>query len=254
MSKAQAIQLPEKVPEYRLPILHRWKVPLLFGPMRGSYWLPFSRGKLLRLFSGRYEPDQTAKMQELVGPGHVFFDIGAAVGYYTVLAAPLVGRQGRVVAFEPDPKNAAFLRQHVAINDLSNVDVRQAAIGNTNGFARFTGGSGSGTGRLADSGTTVVEVCRLDDLISQIGLPTHMKIDVEGAELDLLHGARQTLLRARPTLFLSTHGPRMYDSCRQFLTELGYDVLPISSNPKYASEILCIGPKVERPVKMRRAG
>lgn len=251
MSKAQ---LPEKAIEYRLPLLHRWRLPLLFGPMRGRYWLPFSRGKVLRLLSGRYEPDQTIKMQEMLRPGDVFFDIGAAVGYYTVLAAPLVGSQGRVVAFEPDSKNAAFLRRHVAINKFSNVEVRQAAVGNSSGFARFTGGSGSGTGRLANSGTAVVAISRLDDLIPEVGLPTHMKIDVEGAELDLLHGARQVLIRAKPTLFLSTHGPKMYDSCRRFLTELGYEVLPISSNPKYASEVLCIGPQARPQVVARRAG
>jgi FkbM family methyltransferase len=248
MSINEPVPFCEQPGEYNIPWLHATRVPLLFGPMRGKYWLPFSRGKVLRLLLGSYEPDQTTMMKELLRPGHVLFDVGAAVGYYTVLAAPLVGDEGRVVAFEPDPKNAAYLRKHVAINRLTNVTVHQTAVGNLNGRAKFAGGSGTGTGRLTESGTTTVGICRLDDFVATAGFPTHIKIDVEGAELDVLRGARQTLTSARPTIFLSTHGSKVYHACHEYLTELDYNLLPISADPKYASEVLCLAKEAFNPV------
>src|SRR5688500_16975561 len=106
---AQSVPDAQQDAEYRISRLHSARLPLLCGPMRGKFWLPYSGGKLWRLLLGRYEPDQTAMMGRVLQPGHVLFDVGAAVGYYTVLASPIVGSHGRVVAFEPDPKNAAFL-------------------------------------------------------------------------------------------------------------------------------------------------
>lgn len=226
--------------EYPLPWWRTMRVPLLFGPLRGRLWLPFSRGKVLRLFFGTYEADQTAMISNYLHPGSVFFDVGAAVGYYTVLAAPLVGPTGRVVSFEPDPQNAAYLKKHVAINRFRNVDVRQQAVGNRNGVAPFTCGSGTGTGHLVESGSTQVAICRIDDVAGETGNPTHIKIDVEGAELEVLEGARKTLLASRPKLFLSTHGTEVQNACARYLTELGYEIRPISPNPKYESELLCL--------------
>jgi FkbM family methyltransferase len=169
----------------------------------------------------------------------VLFDVGAAVGYYTLLAARLVGPEGHVVAFEPDAKNAGFLRKHIAINRLSNVEVQYSAVGNRTGHASFAPGSGTGTGHLSESGTTSVPICKLDEFVRSGPLPTHLKIDVEGAELEVLEGARKILTTVRPTLFLSTHGSTVRQACCQYLRKLGYHTRPMSTDPKYESEILC---------------
>lgn len=225
------------------PKIGMWRrmwLPILAGPMRGCRWLPGSGGKILRLLLGTYEPDQTSRVVQELSEGSVFYDVGAAVGYYTVLAAPRVGAAGRVLAFEPDPKNAAFLRRHVEINRFTNVVVRQSAVGDRDGTATFTCGSGTGTGHLSDDGGAPVAICRLDSMVEEHGWPTHMKIDVEGAELEVLRGAQGILKRARPVIFLSTHGEPVKQACEEHLRRLGYLTHPVSTDPKFAPELVCV--------------
>ena len=85
-------------------------VPLLRGPLRGMRWLPSSGGKLARFLLGSYEAKQSALFAELVRPGQQVLDLGAAAGYYTLLAAKCVGASGSVIACEPDAGNLRFLR------------------------------------------------------------------------------------------------------------------------------------------------
>lgn len=221
----------------------RVSLPILAGPLRGARYLPAAGGKLARLLLGRYEPALTARFVRHVRPGQIVFDLGAAAGYYTLLAARLVGASGRVVAFEPEPRNFGFLREHVRMNRLACVELHNAAVGNGVGSASFSRGRGSGTGRLDPQGSLRVPIVRLDDLI-EAGLPRphHVKIDVEGAEAQVLAGAAD-LLRgpARPTLFLSTHGPAVHAACSRTLREQGYALEPLDhSDAERASELLCL--------------
>jgi FkbM family methyltransferase len=175
------------------------------------------------MFLGTYEPEQTALFCRQIRPGDVVFDIGANAGYYTLLAARLAGPRGKVIACEPDPRIAAFLRAHVAANRLTNVAAVQSAVGAECGTAHFSRGRGTGTGRMSDSGELTVRVRTLDELADEYAaFPTHLKIDVEGAELDVLRGGREVLSRARPTIFLSTHGPQVHEACCRILQEHGY--------------------------------
>ena len=82
---------------------------------------------------------------------------------------------------------------------------------------------------------------KLDDFVSARGLkPTHVKIDVEGAEPDVLQGGRETLRRHRPVLFLSTHGAEPHAACCQMLAELDYQLEPIlGGDVQSTSELLC---------------
>lgn len=204
------------------------RLPIIAGRLRGRWWLPASRGKILRILNGTYEREQTRLFEQHVRPGATVLDVGAHVGYYTLLSAVLAGPSGRVHAFEPNPKNADFLRRHVRINRLDTVRVEQAAVSDHEGTARFDFGTGSGTGHLADRGALEVRTLRLDDYCAQHALaPAAIKIDVEGAEMSVLQGARETLARHRPVIFLSTHGPEVHRASLAFLRELGYRVSPI---------------------------
>lgn len=204
------------------------RLPIIAGRLRGCWWLPASRGKVLRILNGTYEGEQTRLFEQLLRPGGTVLDVGAHVGYYTLLASVLVGGSGRVHAFEPNPRNADFLRRHVRINRLRNVTVQQAAVSDRAATARFDFGSGSGTGHLADAGALEVLTLRLDDYCAEHGLaPTAVKIDVEGAEMSVLAGAAGTLARHRPTIFLSTHGPEVHAASLGFLRGLGYRLRPI---------------------------
>ncbi len=217
------------------------RLPILAGQLRGRYWLPASRGKLLRIYLGSYEREQTARFIRHIDPGGVVFDIGASAGYYTLLSSLLVGPQGRVIALEPAPSNATYLRHHVRLNRLANTTVYQAAVGATTGTAQFSPGQGTGTGRLAPHGSITVRTYRLDEVVDrQACKPTHLKIDVEGAELQVLQGATNTLRRYRPMIFLSTHGPGLHKSCCQVLKAWGYTLEPMVGHQLDRSpQILC---------------
>jgi FkbM family methyltransferase len=220
------------------------RLPIIGGALRGRWWDPASRGKVLRILNGTYEREQTALFEQMLDPGDTVLDVGANVGYYTLLASVLVGGGGRVHAFEPEPRNAGFLRRHVQINGRGNVHVVQAAVSDVAGTARFDFGSGTGTGRLAQSGALEVRTVRLDDYCAEHGLaPAAIKIDVEGAEMSVLQGARETLRRHLPVLFLSTHGAAVHRACLGFLRGAGYEPRPIlGSDVESTTEILATGP------------
>lgn len=220
------------------------RLPIAAGRLRGRWWLPASRGKVLRILNGTYEREQTRLFERHLRPGATVLDVGAHVGYYTLLSSVLVGDAGRVHSFEPNPANAEFLRRHVRINRLSNVRVEQAAVSAVAGTARFDFGTGSGTGRLADAGALEVRTVRLDDYCAEHGLaPSAMKIDVEGAEMHVLAGGLATLARHRPVLFLSTHGPEAHAGSMGLLRGLGYALSPIlGSDLDATSEVLALPP------------
>jgi FkbM family methyltransferase len=211
-------------------------------PLRGYWWLPSSRGKVLRVLRGTYEPEQTAHFVRWIGPGATVIDIGAHVGYYTLLASMLAGKTGSVWAFEPEPTNAAFLRQHMYLNHCSNVHVEEVAVSNASGRARFVCGKGSGTGHLDRSGGMEVRTIRLADFCGARGIrPTALKIDVEGAEAEVLEGARELIRSTRPVIFLSTHGPALHRQCLSWLRDDGYRLQPIlGGDIDGATEILAL--------------
>lgn len=217
------------------------RLPILGGALRGNWWLPMSGGKLLRIFGGTYEPEQTALFRAHLKPGDTLLDVGAHVGYYTLLSAVLVGEKGRVFAFEPNPRNHSFLQRHMALNGCDNVHIEQAAVSDANGVARFEFGTGTGTGHLADNGTVEVRTVRLDDFCTARSIaPDAIKIDVEGAELAVLNGAEATIVAHHPVIFLSTHGPQVHRACIDWLRARGYTLRPIiGTDLDTATEVLC---------------
>lgn len=146
---------------------------------------------------------------DFLQPGTVFYDIGAHVGFFSVIAAKLVGSQGKVYAFEPDPQNAACLQFNVEVNQFSNVKVFEKAVSKTTGTGELLLAEYPGGHTLASAGTPpdlkgamTVELVCIDELVNQQVLepPSVIKIDVEGAELEVLEGMTQTLQQYHPTI------------------------------------------------------
>lgn len=216
------------------------RAPIVAGRLRGRWWCPAGGGKVWRVLGGSYETGQTARFVRHVAPGDVVLDLGAHVGYYTLLAAALAGPAGRVFAFEPDPRNARYLRHHVRINRCRNVEVVEQAVCDHTGEVRFGPGTGSGTGRIAEGGPVSVPSVRLDDFCADRAVtPNVLKIDVEGAERRVLQGAITTLRSARPLIFLSTHGAEQADACRSLLSRHGYRMNAIDDAPA-PEDHLCV--------------
>jgi FkbM family methyltransferase len=171
------------------------------------------------------------------------FDIGANVGYYTILFSVLVGHTGKVFAFEPLPTNLDLLRQHVQINRCRNVRIFDLALTDFNGVAPFAEQESRSMGHLATSGSLKVRCATLDKLFREdgISMPDILKIDVEGAELAVMVGAHKILETAKPVIFLATHGPDVHSSCCSLLNEIGYNLEPIDGRSvDSSSELLAV--------------
>lgn len=204
------------------------EVRVMQGPLKGKRWVAGSSSHGCWL--GSYEFDKQREIAAAVRPGMTCFDIGANVGFYTLLLSQLAGPEGAVVAFEPVPGNCRFLRQHVKMNSCGNVAVQELALADLDGIARFDTTADSSQGHLSALGSLSVNCARMDSLIAAgaISPPNLMKVDVEGAEAAVLQGAVEVLARHKPVIFLATHGPRPHRECCRLLDRLGYRLAPIN--------------------------
>lgn len=215
-------------------------VPVLQGPLRGARWIVGSSTH--GCWVGCYEFTKQRLFARTLRSGQVVYDVGANVGFYTLLASVLVGPTGRVVAFEPLPRNVTYLRTHVELNHCTNTVVVTAAAWGTTGKAQFDESADRSTAHLSSDGALLVETVTLDDVVfARHEHPPHvMKIDVEGAELAVLHGGRRTIELYKPVIFLALHGPELYRQCRDWLSARGYTVHPITGTPDQSEDILAI--------------
>lgn len=197
-------------------------LPILQGRLRGKKWVVGSGEHGYWL--GSYEMGKRIAFEKEINAGSMVYDIGANVGYYTLLASVLTGDQGQVVAFEPLPRNIAYLKKHVKLNRLDNVEIFEAAVSDQAGEATFDLGASTAMGHLSDSGELRVRVVSLDGLLAagKISPPDFIKLDVEGAEYHVLKGARQLLKTYHPVLFLDTHQREAHKQTIHLLEELGY--------------------------------
>jgi FkbM family methyltransferase len=223
------------------------KVRIVRGKLKGKRWIVGSSHH--GCWIGIYERGMQRVVCGTVRPGSVFFDIGAHVGFYTLLGSVLVGGAGHVFAFEPLPRNLDYLERHLALNDVRNATVIRAAVCDRPGKAAFLQGHNSTTGRLSAQGKITVDAVSLDGLLAEgsVPAPDYIKIDVEGGEVDTLRGACGVLSRKRPTLFLSTHGKQMHRQCLEILGRLAYRCEPLDGTTvESCSELLAVGNGQER--------
>jgi len=197
-------------------------VPILAGKLRGQRWIVGSG--LHRCWLGFYEFEMQRQISREVRPTSVFWDIGANVGFYSLLASKLVGA-GKVFAFEPAPRNVCYLKKHLALNRVSNVEVLAIAVSDRNGVASFAAEQTGFMGRLSGEGSLAVSTSTMDSLVAEgkVLPPDYVKMDIEGAELLALRGGRETFQRFHPVLFLATHGQVIEKECRRLLESWGYE-------------------------------
>ena len=149
--------------------------------------------------TGEWEPRETALIAEILRPGDTFVDVGANIGYFTLLASRLVGPTGRAIAVEANPRTFELLEANVRLNGCANVDLRHVAAGEASGFAtlfeREAGNAGGDQVDFAAQGAPgAIPVERLDALVGK--QPVRLiKLDIEGAEAKALRGATGLLER-----------------------------------------------------------
>jgi FkbM family methyltransferase len=184
-----------------------------------------------KLWNGRLELEVQERLRALVRPGATVWDVGASIGFFTLALARLVGSEGLVVAFEPDPAAAALLRRHLGLNRIANVDVRQVAVWSAAGDLRFgiaPDDRGRTHGRVG-YGAEHVAAVTLDEALAFGPPPSVVKIDVEGAEEEVLHGATRLLAEHAPIVVCEVHLERgrqagRLDRVRSLLEAHGYAV------------------------------
>lgn len=217
--------LPPAAPEWiystllRGP-LRRWFNRLMLALLPESVTLPDGIVVLNRtdpivsgaLTFGVYEPYETSLFRSLVNPGMVVVDIGANVGYYTVIAASRVGPGGRVIAFEPEPENYSCLERSIEQNHFSNTTLHQQAVADRAGFLTLhlydsNKGKHSLVKDVHDAAGFSTEIrvptVTLDEALSKLSVDRVdvIKMDIEGAESLALLGMSRALTTCH-TLFM----------------------------------------------------
>lgn len=144
-------------------------------------------------FEHEWEPEMTREFEAAVRPGMTVLDLGANIGYHSILASRLVGPRGRVLAFEPDPANLELLRRNIQANGCTNVEVFPCAVGPREGTVDLnlcdsnTGSHSTVYIPQGTRGTVTVRMVRLDDFLPA-EKPDVVKMDIEGSEAGALDG------------------------------------------------------------------
>jgi FkbM family methyltransferase len=162
-------------------------------------------------------------------------DVGAHVGLHTLFFSYGVGATGRVVAVEPSPANAKLLRAHLRWNDRRNVEVVETLVADYEGRTEFAfrtkstdpGGFANSLAYNIGGATAIVPVTTID-VICENFAPDLVKIDVEGAEFDVLQGAAQLVARAQPAILLATHDTKIHLRCCDLLQSWGYQLSAVN--------------------------
>lgn len=221
------------------------------GPARGlRFEITLPQDKAF--WAGTFESEFACALAECVRPNDICYDIGGHRGYMTGVMA-LAGA-ARVMVFEPLPANVAALQRLGQLNPKLAFQVEPAAVGRCDGHARFKVMSDQSMGKLAASPFQTeavaareleVQVRRLDSLVFEAKFPPPnlIKIDVEGAELDVLAGAARTLERYRPRLFIEAHSAALADAAIAQMTGLRYQVKQLEAGalaPGQARHLIAI--------------
>jgi FkbM family methyltransferase len=189
----------------RMPVRMRWYDDIKLSVILGN---DLSRCVYV---CGSYEPNEFHYLARYLKPGMVVVDAGANEGLYSLFASRRVGAGGLVLAVEPSPRELTCLRSNIARNHMSNVRVVPVALSDRTGrtILKLAEDEHAGQNTLGEfvydiqsAGTHEVEQIPLDTLLAQENVQRVdlIKADIEGAELALLVGARETLRHSRPTL------------------------------------------------------
>jgi FkbM family methyltransferase len=196
---------------------------LLDMQVEKDYWL------------GTYEPELQAALRDLITPGAVIYDVGANIGYVSLLLAKAAGETGKVYAFEALPENADRWRENMLFNGMeARLSLFSGAVSQTSGPVRFlvhaSGGMGKAAGSAGRQDPYVSEITvpgiSLDEFVYGLGNPAPqvVKMDIEGGEVLALPGMRRVLAEARPLMLMELHGPESSRVAWQTLSAAGYRI------------------------------
>jgi len=168
---------------------------------------------------GEFEPTTTAIVKKLLRQGDVVVDVGANIGYFSLLFSQCVGSKGHVYSYEPVPQLASALQKNAELNKFKQITLSKLALSDHDGKAQFYVGpvdnSGLSSLRRPRNSSIVLDVdlARFDEIFSHAEDVALIKIDVEGAELAVLRGMEGYLRNKRPNILV--------EITNKFLNEMG---------------------------------
>jgi FkbM family methyltransferase len=200
------------------------------------------------LLEGAWDPALSKFIEATLSPNDVFIDVGAHVGYFTLLAGRRVGPTGTVLSIEPNPFAWEQLERNVERSHLQNVLVEHTACGESRAVVQLYLHAESNSsmaslysGKASGAGTVEVPCTTLDHLCRERGLQRVklVKIDVEGAELFVLRGMKGIMREMRPAIVIELH-PHLLedvgtpiDDVLTLLKDLDYDLEPMGGHSNY---------------------
>jgi FkbM family methyltransferase len=198
------------------------------GYASGTRWKRYHR-YVSGYWLGQYELPIQEAIIRLLGSESRVFDVGANAGFFSLVAAKKVGRNGWIVAFDPLKENAECIAEQFRINSLSNCHIDQRAVTNVDGWAEFSfdkpGSSTAHLGIPAPGESSIkVQTTTLDNAAEKWGIPTFIKLDVEGAEVRVLEGAKKLLEMSGVVWLIELHNPDCTRDATGILRKYGYDI------------------------------
>ena len=213
-------------------------VRIQHGPCEGL-WMRLNPRTGQNVQKGIGEPQVQKALMDRLRPGMTFYDLGANIGFFSLMAARIVGPQGRVVSFEADPEIAGRLRENLARNQFAHAHVEPKAVWSesaTVSFARVDPNTSPdrGLGHVSadgsSPGTIMVEAVSLDQYAEAHSPPDFLKCDVEGAEVAVFQGATRLLSEKRPILLVEMHSPENQRVLLQKFAGHGYTCQNLDEN------------------------
>jgi len=229
--------------------------PVLRGPLKGMKIIHGALGgpsKGASIYFNLFEIKQTTEFFNRINSGDIVFDIGANIGYYSMLSSRKIGENGKIFSFEPVIRNLSFLYRHVEQNKLKNITILPLACSENSELVKFSFGLDTAQGHLLEvenpvktvnsyDRITYIHTISIDEFISRSGnYPNIVKIDVEGSELLVLKGAVETLTNIKPVIFLSIHSNDLEISCKEYLLKFGYKFILLDEKERPSVEYICL--------------
>jgi len=211
------------------------EVTIAAGDLAGMYMLLDLKSEK-DYWLGTYEQELQAAITDLVVPGQVIYDIGASIGFMSLLFSMKTGLNGHVYAFEALPANIERLTDNIELNSFQErVTVVKAAVQASSGKTDFYPGPSSAMGKVAGSAgrssieyqpSIEVEGVAIDEFIYTSGnpIPEMVKIDIEGGEILALPGMSRLLHRNHPILLVELHGPEAAQTTWELLNKEDYRI------------------------------
>ena len=201
------------------------------------------------MYSGTWEPEETTLLRSVTPSGGTFIDVGANIGYFSLLASRWVGPNGLVFALEPVTSTYSRLRRNIALNHAANVQALQlGASSRESTSAAIALESDAGHSHLVRDGAAVgrhetISLTTIDALVERLGIARVdvLKIDVEGADFEVVRGAATTLSRFKPHVLMEValierFGTTLLD-VQHFFDEIGYE--SVIKHHRSATDLFC---------------